>query len=396
MKLSVIIVSYKVKFYAEQCLLSLKKAIKGIEAEIYVVDNHSNDGSVEFLTERFPDIHIINSNHNLGFSRANNLAIKQSSGQYVLLLNPDTIVGENTIKTVLEFMEQHPKAGGAGVKMLKDDGTAAMESRRGLPTPLTSLYKMTGLCACYPQSRRFGKYYMSYLSWDKPERIEVMSGAFCMLRRDALDKIGLLDEDFFMYGEDIDLSYRLLKGGFENWYIPSPILHYKGESAHKSSFRYVHVFYEAMLIFFRKHYGNMTLLISIPIKTAIYVKAMITLVQMQWTSMRKKLGFINHKHKVCPLYIFIAPHHNIEQCRTIAHRKGLTAQFVEGDSTTMPNGYNATNLQPNLRTYMVYDTSAFTYEQIFNIFSNNNNPYIRIGTFTPSTQTIITGEEVLK
>lgn len=284
------------KFYAEQCLLSLKKAIKGIEAEIYVVDNHSNDGSVEFLTERFPDIHIINSNHNLGFSRANNLAIKQSSGQYVLLLNPDTIVGENTIKTVLEFMEQHPKAGGAGVKMLKDDGTAAMESRRGLPTPLTSLYKMTGLCACYPQSRRFGKYYMSYLSWDKPERIEVMSGAFCMLRRDALDKIGLLDEDFFMYGEDIDLSYRLLKGGFENWYIPSPILHYKGESAHKSSFRYVHVFYEAMLIFFRKHYGNMTLLISIPIKTAIYVKAMITLVQMQWTSMRKKLGFINHKH----------------------------------------------------------------------------------------------------
>lgn len=396
MKLSVVIVNYNVKNYVEQCLLSLHKALEGIEAEVLLVDNHSVDGSVEYLREHFDWVRIVASRHNLGFARANNLAIRMSHGEYVLLLNPDTIVAEPTLREALAWMDGHADTGSLGVRMLNACGESARESRRGVPTPMVAFWKMIGLCERMPAHHRFGHYYMGYLDWNTPAAIEVVSGAFCMLRREALDKVGLLDEDFFMYGEDIDLSYRLLKSGFENWYIPSPILHYKGESAHKSSFRYVHVFYEAMLIFFRKHYGNMTLLISIPIKTAIYVKAMITLVQMQWTSMRKKLGFINHKHKVCPLYIFIAPHHNIEQCRTIAHRKGLTAQFVEGDSTTMPNGYNATDLQPNLRTYMVYDTSAFTYEQIFNIFSNNNNPYIRIGTFTPSTQTIITGEEVLK
>lgn len=218
---------------------------------MFVVDNHSRDGSVDYLTDRFPSVNIISSNHNLGFARANNIAIRQCSGDYVLLLNPDTIVGENALDEVVAFMDAHPKAGGVGVCMLKVDGTPAMESRRGFPTPLTAFYKMSGLCARFPKSRRFGHYYMGYLPWSSAERIEVISGAFCMVRHEALDKIGLLDEDFFMYGEDIDLSYRLLKGGYENWYVPARILHYKGESTHKSSFAYVHVFYDAMFIFFR-------------------------------------------------------------------------------------------------------------------------------------------------
>ena len=142
MKLSVIIVSYKVRFYLEQCLLAVEKATEGIEAEIYVVDNHSGDGTVEYITERFPDINFINSNHNLGFSRANNVAIKQSCGEDVLLLNPDTIVAEDSIRDVLSFMEDHPNAGGAGVRMLCDDGRSAMESRRGLPSPMTAFYKI--------------------------------------------------------------------------------------------------------------------------------------------------------------------------------------------------------------------------------------------------------------
>ena len=242
MKLSVIIVSYKVRFYIEQSLRSLLRAVDGIDTEIFVVDNHSDDGSVEFISERFPDVNVIDSSRNLGFSRANNLAMRQCEGEYILLLNPDTIVAETTIRDVLNFMDTHPKAGGAGVMMLKDNGEKAMESRRGIPTPMTSFYKMSGLCGRYPMSHRFGHYYMSYLPWDKPERIEIVSGAFFMLRHAAINKVGMLDEDFFMYGEDIDLSYRLLKGGYENWYIPAPILHYKGESTHKSSFRYVHVF----------------------------------------------------------------------------------------------------------------------------------------------------------
>ena len=395
MKLSVVIVSYKVKFYLEQCLHSLRRAIDGIDAEVYVVDNHSDDGTVEFITERFPEVNFISSNHNLGFSRANNMAIRQSEGQYVLLLNPDTIVAEDTISQVLRFMDAHPKAGGVGVRMLRDDGSSAMESRRGLPTPMTAFYKMSGLCARYPRSRRFGHYYMSYLPWDEPSRIEVMSGAFCMLRREALDRVGLLDEDFFMYGEDIDLSYRLLKGGYENWYLPVPMLHYKGESTHKSSFRYVHVFYDAMLIFFRKHYGGMGLLVGIPVKTAIYVKATLTLISMQAASVRKSLGFISSRRDARVAYLFIGSRKSVAKCRQIAKRKALEAYFVEGDANRLPDGHMGIDLPDAARVYVVYDTDAYSYRQIFDIFSRQPSEKVLIGTYSPKTNVVITGEEVL-
>lgn len=214
MKLSIIIVNYNVKFYLEQCLLSVEKAIHGIDAEVVVVDNHSKDGSVEHIEQRFPMVRCISSLHNLGFARANNLAIKQTTGEYVLLLNPDTFVAETTIKEALDFMEQHPKTGGVGVRMLETSGKAAMESRRGFPSPMVAFYKIIGLCKRYPQHKKFGHYYMSTMSWDEPGKMEVISGAFCLLRRKVLDEIGLLDETFFMYGEDIDLSYRIIKRWF--------------------------------------------------------------------------------------------------------------------------------------------------------------------------------------
>ena len=395
MKLSVIIVSYKVRFYIEQCLLSLQRALDGIDAEIFVVDNHSDDGSVEFIAKHFPYVNLISSSHNLGFSRANNMAIKQSCGEYVLLLNPDTIVAEHTIRQVLNFMDEHPKSGGVGVRMLRDNGEAAMESRRGLPTPMTAFYKMSGLCQRYPRHHRFGRYYMSYLPWDKPVQIEVISGAFCMLRHAALDKVGLLDEDFFMYGEDIDLSYRLLKGGYENWYVPSPILHYKGESTHKSSFRYVHVFYDAMLIFFRKHYGGMSRLVALPVKAAIYVKATMTLIAMQTASIRKSLGFILPKRRAMPFYIFIGSSRTIAMCKQIARHKALDASFVEGDSVSLPDGHVGMKLPDVPHLYVVYDTQAYSYEHIFSIFSQHPRNNVLMATFNPDTSRIITSEEVI-
>jgi GT2 family glycosyltransferase len=276
MKLTVVIVSYNVKHYVEQCLRSVVRAIEGMDAEVYVVDNHSRDGSVDYLRQRFPNVHVVDSLHNLGFSRANNIAIRQSTGEYVLLLNPDTKVVEPTLREVVAFMDAHPKAGGAGVQMLNADGSRAPESRRAIPTPWVSAMKMLGFTK---------RYYMSYLPWDKPCRIEVVSGAFFMLRRSALDKVGLLDEDFFMYGEDIDLSYRLLKGGYENWYLPETIIHYKGKSTRKTDYRYVHIFYQAMLIFFRKHYSHLSILYTLPVKLAIYFRAFIALLDL----LRQKL-----------------------------------------------------------------------------------------------------------
>ena len=276
MKLSVVIVSYNVRSYLDQCLQSVKKALEGIDGEVFVVDNASSDDTMAVLPGRYPGVHFIANGENIGFARANNIAIRQSAAEYVLLLNPDTTVADHTLRDALKFMDEHPKAGGAGVMMHNEDGTVAPESRRAIPTPWISALKMLGFS---------DRYYMSHLPWDQPCRIEVISGAFCLLRKSALDKIGLLDEDFFMYGEDIDLSYRLLKGGYENWYLPLPITHFKGKSTRKTDYRYVHVFYKAMLIFFRKHYSHLSFFYTIPVKAAIYCRAFIALIDI----LRQKL-----------------------------------------------------------------------------------------------------------
>ena len=396
MKLTVIIVSYNVKFYVEQCLNSLEKALEGIDSEIFIVDNHSRDGSVSYLSKRYQDINIIDSSHNLGFARANNIAYRQSSGEYVLLLNPDTFVGEDTIRKAVDFMDEHPRAGGVGVKMLNPDGTFAKESRRGLPTPMTSFYKMCGLCERFPASRIFGRYYMSYLDRDEAARIEVISGAFFLLRRSATDAVGCLDEDFFMYGEDIDLSYRLLKGGFENWYLPQPIMHYKGESTHKTSFRYVHVFYQAMLIFFRKHYSHLGFWITLPIKTAIYAKAFMALIQMTLPNIRKAIGLMDRR-AMDTRYIFIGRSKMVERCTSVARRYGLTSEFRTVDT---PDVAMEQNMFGKIRTDMpvcvVYDTEIFGYATMLEIMSANTNDKIKLGTYSEKTKIIITPSEIIQ
>ncbi|WP_155949537.1 glycosyltransferase family 2 protein [Prevotella sp. MA2016] len=271
MKLSVVIVSYNVRSFLTACLDSVQRALEGIESEVFVVDNHSSDDSVEAIARDYTWVHLINNKDNLGFSKANNIAIRESKGEYILLLNPDTIVAPETLQGVLQFMDKHPEAGGAGVRMHNADGSLAPESRRAIPTPFVAARKMLGLTK---------RYYMSHLSWEKPAQIEVVSGAFMLLRRKAIQEVGLLDEDFFMYGEDIDLSYRLLKGGWQNWFLPFDIVHYKGQSTRKSDFRYVHIFYQAMLIFFRKHYSHLSFFFALPVKIAIYFRALLALVDI--------------------------------------------------------------------------------------------------------------------
>ncbi len=293
-KLSIVIVSYNVRYHLEQCLRSVFRALVGIPAEVWVVDNASTDGSVEYLKERFPDALFIANKDNRGFSYANNQAIRQSKGEYVLLLNPDTLVAEDTFRVCLNFLDAHPQVGATGVRMLHPDGSFAPESRRGLPTPFTSFCKMSGLGTLFPNSHIFGRYYMRYLDVEQPNPIEVISGAFNMIRRKALDQIGLLDEDFFMYGEDIDLSYRLLQGGWQNYYLPCVILHYKGESTEKSSYRYVHVFYEAMLIFFNKHYGKRHYILGSLIRLAVYARALMDMWERLVQRVRIRLNCPSH------------------------------------------------------------------------------------------------------
>ncbi len=279
MKLSVIIVNYNVKHFLEQCLISVRAGFQRIDGEVIVVDNNSVDGSLEMLRSKFPEIKIISNKKNLGFAKANNQAIKIAKGEFILLLNPDTVVEGDTFDKVIGFMEHQPEAGGLGVKMVDGSGKFLPESKRGLPTPTTAFYKIFGLTALFPHSKKFSGYYMGYLDENQIHDVDVLAGAFMMMRKELLDKIGLLDESFFMYGEDIDLSYRITKAGYKNFYFPETrIIHYKGESTKKGSINYVVMFYKAMLIFVKKHYtGKKAKLLTLFIRISIYFRAILAL-----------------------------------------------------------------------------------------------------------------------
>jgi len=279
MKLSVIIVNYNVRYFLEQCLLSVNRAIAGIDAEVFVVDNASGDDSLEMVRQKFPLVKIIANQNNVGFSKANNLAIEKSKGEYILLLNPDTVVAEDTFQKCIAFMETHKDGGAIDVRMIDGKGNFLPESKRGLPIPAVAFYKTFGLAKLFPKSKTFGRYHLGFLSEHETNEVEILSGAFMFIRKEVLDKIGLLDETFFMYGEDIDLSYRIIKGGYKNFYFPeTTIIHYKGESTKKGSLNYVKVFYNAMLIFARKHFsGNQSKVFSLLINFAIVFRGMLTL-----------------------------------------------------------------------------------------------------------------------
>jgi len=257
MKLSVIIVNYNVKHFLELTLRTAQKAIQGIDGEIIVVDNDSTDSSVEYIRSRFPDIKVIANAVNLGFSSANNQAIVLAKGEYILLLNPDTVVSEDTFLKCIDFADANPKIGAIGVKMIDGQGKYLPESKRGLPTPWVSFCKIIGLNRLFPTSKYFNKYYLGYVQSNESAEIEILSGAFMFFRKEALDKVGLLDEDFFMYGEDIDISYRVLVAGYQNYYLAdAEIIHFKGESTKRGSLNYVFHFYNAMGIFTRKHFAK--------------------------------------------------------------------------------------------------------------------------------------------
>ncbi|QQS52007.1 MAG: glycosyltransferase [Bacteroidota bacterium] len=281
MDISIVIVNYNVKHFLEQCLHSVYRAVHSLEAEVFVVDNNSVDGSCQMVREKFPWVKLIENNENLGFSKANNQALRMATGRYSLLLNPDTFVQEDTFVKCINFCDSHPDAGGLGVKMIDGRGEFLPESKRSLPTPAVAFYKIFGLSALFPRSKVFGKYHLGYLDAHQTHSVQILAGAFMMVRQTVLEKIGLLDESFFMYGEDIDLSYRITQAGYKNYYFPeTTIIHYKGESTKKGSINYVMVFYKAMNIFARKHFtAKNARLYALLIHFAIYFRAALGIIR---------------------------------------------------------------------------------------------------------------------
>lgn len=279
LQLSIIIVNYNVRYFLEQALWAVQVAAKDIPHEVWLVDNDSQDDSLAMVRERFPDVKIIANQHNPGFSIANNQAIRQAQGQHVLLLNPDTVVREDTFHKCLDFMENHPNAGALGVRMLDGSGQFLPESKRGFPKPFVAFCKTFGLSKLFPKSRLFNRYHLGFLSEKENHPVEVLAGAFMWMRKSVLEEVGLLDENFFMYGEDIDLSYRFVQAGYQNYYLAeTEIIHYKGESTKKGSLNYVRVFYQAMIIFAKKHFqGEQARWFVFFLQMAIYLRAFLTL-----------------------------------------------------------------------------------------------------------------------
>ena len=290
--MSVIIVNYNVKYFLEQCLYSVRAAVTGMDAEVFVVDNNSTDGSVEYLRPKFPEVVFIENKDNPGFAKANNQAIRQCTGEYVLLLNPDTVVGEESLRSLCFQMDEDPEIGAIGVKMLNGHGVFLPESKRAFPSPWVSFCKIFGLSKLFPNSPAFARYSLPYLDKEQTHKVEVLAGAFMLLRHEALDKVGLLDESFFMYGEDIDLSYRIVLGGYKNLYVPERILHYKGESTKHGDLRYIRAFYGAMLIFYKKYYPGAGWLMRILIRLAVLLKACWAMIS---APLRKKAKAVKHR-----------------------------------------------------------------------------------------------------
>jgi len=281
MELSVIIVSYNVRYFLEQCLHTVRKASENLECEIIVVDNNSSDASCSMIRSLFKDVRLISNNENIGFAAACNQGIRIARGRYVLLLNPDTMVEEKAFKKCINFMDNNPDAGALGVKMIDGKGRFLPESKRGMPKPGSSFFRIYGLSRLFPRSTLFNHYHFVHLDNSKTGRIEVISGAYMFLRKEALDKTGFLDEEYFMYGEDIDLSFRLINAGYNNYYFPETmIVHFKGESTNKEDLKYVFHFYRAMLIFIRKYYADSNrVFLTFYIKLGIFLKASLSVIK---------------------------------------------------------------------------------------------------------------------
>jgi O-antigen biosynthesis protein len=275
--LSVIIVNYNVKYFLEQCLYSVQKAAANMAAEIIVVDNNSTDDSLAYLGPKFPCVRFVSNETNSGFGKACNRGLQEASGKYILFLNPDTIVAEDSFTRCIDFLKTHPDCGALGVKMIDGSGCFLKESKRAFPSPLTSLFKLAGLSHFFPKSKLFSRYHLGHLNKEENHEVDVLAGAFLLTKKEVLQKVGSFDDAFFMYGEDVDLSYRIQKAGYKNYYFSEiSIIHFKGESTKRGSLNYVRMFYQAMIIFVKKHYGGARAgFFQLSIRLAIWTRAFI-------------------------------------------------------------------------------------------------------------------------
>ena len=289
MRLSIIIVSYNTRELLKNAIESIYLTYQNDDLEVIVVDNGSSDGSTAMVKEEFGDVILIESSENLGFAKANNIAIKQSKGKYVLLLNPDTILVEDCLEKCLAYMNNNQSIGALGCKVVMPDGKLDLACRRSFPTPEVSFYRMIGLSKLYPDNKRFAQYNLTYLDENETYEVDSIVGAFMLIRREVIEQVGILDEEYFMYGEDIDWCYRIKQAGWKVvYYHEAEIVHYKGASGGKRNPRTIYEFYRAMYLFYKKHYKSQySIIVTGIIYFGIGMKLILSLVTNQLKGLRR-------------------------------------------------------------------------------------------------------------
>jgi N-acetylglucosaminyl-diphospho-decaprenol L-rhamnosyltransferase len=353
LQLSIIIVNYNVKYFLEQCLYSVIKASGTIDAEVFVVDNNSNDGSKDFFSDKFSSVKFIWNTENTGYAKANNQALQLCSGKYILFLNPDTILPEDCFSKCIRFLESDEMIGAIGIKMIDGTGNFLKESKRGFPSPVASLYKLCGLAWLFPHSKIFAAYYLGHLDKNKNHTIDVVAGAFMMVPKKVLATVGSLDETFFMYGEDIDLSYRIQKGGFKNTYFSeSTIIHFKGESTNKSSVLYLKLFYNAMHLFVKKHYDfTRSSVLYLFIKLLIGLQALLSVITTTFSLFVYLFATRKNIHEKMKKLI-VAKEEEYDEVVSLLKKAGvklsITARVEPGNSIKSTKSIGTVNMLPSL------------------------------------------------
>lgn len=388
--LSIIIVSYNVRHFLEQCLRSVYASKGSLKLEIFVVDNASSDDTLGFLREQFPktehpELHLVHNARNVGFGRANNQALSHATGRYVLFLNPDTVLAEDTLSQCVAFADSHADMGALGVMQLHSNGEFALESRHGIPTPWRAFCQMSGLSSLFPGTKTFDGYHMRFFNNEAAAPIEIASGAFMLIPLEALKETGGFDERFFMYCEDVDLCYRLLQSGRQNYYLPTPILHYKGASTRRGSFRYVHTFYSAMLIFFNKHYAKSSRLMSPVIRLGIYLRGLMSYAGKKLSALRHflapRLGTRAERQ------VFLGRH--TAEVKAMAETLGFDLVCYDTDSQDFKTHAQAYDI-PSDCVHVIFDLGCFSREEVLDWFRRSDHKH-HIGMYCPESHTLIGG-----
>lgn len=345
MQLSVIILNYNVRFFLEQCIFSVQKAIKNIEAEIIIVDNHSHDGSCEMVKTRFPQIKILENKENLGFPKGNNIGVSVAQGAYICILNPDTVVGEDTFEKILSFAQKQSDLGIIGCKLIDGTGNFLPESKRGVPTPWVAFTKISGMYKYFPKSSNFNQYYAAHLNENQTGKVSILVGAFMVMKRQVYLELEGFDEKCFMYSDDIDLSYKALLKGLDNYYYAeTSVLHYKGESTVKDA-QYVKRFQEAMEFFYKKHFQKSLFFTAImKIGANFFVK--------QKAIVPKASKKINH------YFLFSKNLDLVKKIETRTIKTVYVSEFLNSKEVFFPNP------KTNHIVEVLFDVNSFSFQDI--------------------------------